>query len=146
MRPLSTMTALSLALLLACGGEGEPGEGEPMERPESASEMHGEHGGEHGGSAMDEGGEHAGHGGAGTGAMTELRRFPVEGDVMQISDARDRIDIDHEDVEGYMPAMTMPFFPEEASLLEGLSVGDRVEFTFEPREGGRHVITAITKK
>lgn len=58
----------------------------------------------------------------------------------------DRVDIEHEDVPGYMPAMTMPFFVTDPAMLERLVVGDSVTFTFAPEAGGRHVIREIAKR
>jgi protein SCO1/2 len=57
-----------------------------------------------------------------------------------------RADIAHEDVPGYMPAMTMPFFAKEEGQLAPFSVGDSVEFTFEVQEAGRHEIVEIRKR
>lgn len=55
-----------------------------------------------------------------------------------------RIDLDHEEIPNVMPAMQMPFFAEDAATFEGISVGDRVEFSFEVI-GGRHMIRSIRK-
>ncbi len=71
------------------------------------------------------------------------RSYTVQGEIQSISDAKDRASIAHEEVEGYMPAMTMTFFTQNPTQLEGLAAGDRVEFTFQ--SDGRHVITAIRK-
>lgn len=56
-----------------------------------------------------------------------------------------RVTIQHEDVPGYMPAMTMPFDVGQGVSLDGISTGNRVEFRFRPEAGGRHVITSIRK-
>jgi Cu(I)/Ag(I) efflux system protein CusF len=55
------------------------------------------------------------------------------------------IEIDHEDIEGLMPAMTMDFYLRDQSLLAGLKLGDRVEFTIENGVGGLKV-TEIRKR
>ena len=71
--------------------------------------------------------------------------YETQGEVRRIeADARS-ITIAHEDVPGYMPAMTMPFAVEDLALLEGIEVGDQVRFTFEPRSGGQHVLMSIDK-
>lgn len=79
-------------------------------------------------------------------AMEEAapRTYRTTGEIRQIS-ADGRVDIAHEEVEGHMPAMTMPFFGR-SDQLEGLAVGDRVSFSFIVEEGGRHVLTSITKQ
>ncbi len=79
-------------------------------------------------------------------AMEEAapRTYRTTGEIRQISEGG-RLDIAHQEVEGYMPAMTMPFFGQP-DQIEGLSVGDRVSFSFVVEEGGRHVLTSITKQ
>ena len=54
------------------------------------------------------------------------------------------IEIDHEDIKGLMPAMQMPFHVKDKSVLDGIKVGDRVEFTVESGVTGMRV-TAIRK-
>ena len=76
-------------------------------------------------------------------SMEAARVYRTTGEIRQIGDDG-RVDIAHEDVEGYMPAMTMPFFGQP-DQLQGLAVGDRVSFSFTV-EGGRHVLVSITKQ
>lgn len=71
------------------------------------------------------------------------RRYTGQGDVREIRDDRSSVTIQHDEIEGYMPAMTMPFLVEDASLLEGISVGARVEFTFSVEASGHHVVRAL---
>ncbi len=69
------------------------------------------------------------------------REYTTRGVVREITAGRS-VSIEHEDVPGYMPAMTMPF--EIGSVaLTGIAVGTRVEFRFRPEAGGRHVLTSI---
>jgi Cu/Ag efflux protein CusF len=57
--------------------------------------------------------------------------------VVQATDAkRPSIEIDHEEIKGLMPAMSMEFYVKDKSLLGGLKPGDRVEFTIENGVGG----------
>ena len=55
------------------------------------------------------------------------------------------IEIDHGDIEGLMPAMQMEFPVTDASLLNGIAVNDRIDFTIEAAKGDMKV-TAIKKK
>jgi Cu(I)/Ag(I) efflux system protein CusF len=55
------------------------------------------------------------------------------------------VELDHEEIEGLMPPMIMEFYVKEKSLLAGIKVGDRVEFTIEEK-GGTEVISAINKQ
>ena len=65
------------------------------------------------------------------------------GTVKEVRPDLDQLVLDHEDIEGLMPAMTMNFdvAPE---LLAGLAPGDRVRFQLSV-EGGRHRIVAIER-
>ena len=49
---------------------------------------------------------------------------------------RPSIEIDHQEIKGLMPAMTMEFYVKDKSLLDGLKLGDHIEFTIENGVGG----------
>lgn len=55
------------------------------------------------------------------------------------------IKIDHEDIVGLMPAMEMDFAVTEVSLLNGLAVNDRIDFTIVDKTG-EMTVTAIKKR
>lgn len=76
----------------------------------------------------------------------QANRYTTNGVVRGIDRDRLSVTIAHEDVPGYMPAMTMPFSLRAASQVDGLDVGDNVRFTFQPEAGGRHVIVEIAKR
>ena len=76
----------------------------------------------------------------------QAARYSVNGVVRGIDRDRLSVTIAHEDVPGYMPAMTMPFSLRTASQVDGLDVGDAVRFTFQPESGGRHVVVEIAKR
>jgi protein SCO1/2 len=59
----------------------------------------------------------------------EGRRYELRGQVISVRPDRREIVIRHEEIRGFMPAMTMPFSVKEARLLEGRVPGDRVEAT-----------------
>ncbi len=53
----------------------------------------------------------------------------VPGEVVKLDPARSRINLRHEPILIVnMAAMTMPFKPSDASLLQPLKVGDKVRF------------------
>jgi Cu/Ag efflux protein CusF len=54
------------------------------------------------------------------------------------------IEIDHEDIPDLMPAMAMEFFVRDRLLLNGITPGDRIDFTMENGVGGLK-ITEIKK-
>lgn len=55
-------------------------------------------------------------------------RYPLKGRVVAVDPDRREVTIAHEDIPGFMPAMTMPFVVrgEDALLLKTLSPGDEV--------------------
>jgi protein SCO1 len=75
--------------------------------------------------------------GAGCGPRVETeppaqgeRVFEVKGWVRSIASDRATITIKHEEIPGFMPAMTMPFYLKDPSLADGLANGDPVTFRF----------------
>lgn len=55
-----------------------------------------------------------------------------------------RLTIAHEDIPGYMPAMTMVFEVENVAQAAQLAVGDTVDFTFLPADG-KFIVKKIEK-
>lgn len=56
------------------------------------------------------------------------KTFEVRGQIRSLDAANKTVRITHEEIPGYMPAMTMPFTVKDAALLSGLSAGDGVQF------------------
>jgi len=54
------------------------------------------------------------------------------------------IQINHEDIKDYMPAMSMPFTVKDRALLDAAEPGDRIEFSLEATPKGQ-VVTEIKK-
>lgn len=61
-------------------------------------------------------------------ASGERREYRVEGVVRDVIPEKNRVRIAHEEIPGYMAAMTMLFDVKEARELEGLQPGDHVRF------------------
>jgi Cu/Ag efflux protein CusF len=80
----------------------------------------------------------------GPAAAVQTKSYPAVGKVTGLDPKLPTIEIDHEDIKGLMPAMEMEFHVKSKQLLEGIAVGDRVEFTVESGVGGLRV-TAIRK-
>lgn len=55
------------------------------------------------------------------------------------------VELNHGEIVGLMPAMRMEFYVKERSLLDGIKVGDVVEFTIEEK-GTSETISEIKKK
>ena len=75
----------------------------------------------------------------------EPKRYQLSGQVLGIKAEEREILIKHEDIVGFMPAMTMPFTVREGKLLEGLTPGDLVTATLVVAETEAH-LSAIEKK
>lgn len=57
------------------------------------------------------------------------RRFPIEGQILAIDAARNEITLQHGDIKGFMPAMTMPFRAVDASAISERKPGDLIRAT-----------------
>jgi Cu/Ag efflux protein CusF len=80
----------------------------------------------------------------GSAAAVQTTSYQGLGVVTSTNAQRPSIEIDHQDIKGLMPAMTMEFFVKDKSLLSGIKPGDKIEFTIENGIGGLK-ITAIQK-
>ncbi|HRI69144.1 MAG TPA: copper-binding protein [Polyangium sp.] len=61
--------------------------------------------------------------------------YSTRGKVRAIGERKDNITIAHENIPGYMKAMTMMFEVEKSELLNTINVDDQVAFTFSDRDG-----------
>jgi protein SCO1/2 len=57
------------------------------------------------------------------------RQFELKGQVLAVDRDRQELTIRHDDIDGFMPAMTMAFKVGDASLLEGRSPGELITAT-----------------
>ena len=81
----------------------------------------------------------------GPAAAVAIDHYKGVGVVKNISLKPPAIEIDHGDIEGLMPAMQMEFPVTDPSLLNGIAVNDRIDFTVENGPSEMKV-TAIKKK
>ena len=79
-------------------------------------------------------------------AQSQPRTWDARGEVTAIDREAEQITIQHEDIEGLMPEMTMPFHVARPELLDAASVGDDVAFTLTREEGGRFVIQSLRRR
>lgn len=80
----------------------------------------------------------------GPAAAVETRTYQAVGTVKGLDQKLPSIEIDHEEIKGLMPAMQMWFHVKDTSLIEGVTAGDRVEFSVESGVGGLKIV-AIKK-
>ena len=59
----------------------------------------------------------------------EVRTYPLTGQVLAVRPETNEILVKHEDIVGFMPAMTMPYQVKEPALLEGRAPGDLITAT-----------------
>jgi protein SCO1 len=57
--------------------------------------------------------------------------FTARGVVEQLSENQQRIKINHEDIPGFMQAMTMEFEVKDKTILAGVQPGEEINFTIE---------------
>jgi Cu/Ag efflux protein CusF len=74
------------------------------------------------------------------------RSWHATGAVRGFGPARAYVNIAHDDIPGYMTAMTMSFEPERPQMLDGVSVGDRVAIDFFETEDARRVLTRVERR
>jgi len=81
---------------------------------------------------------------SGPAAAVQTKSYSGVGVVKGLNPKVPSIEIDHDEIKDLMPAMQMEFHVKDKSLLDGLAVEDKIEFTVEYGVGGMK-ITAIKK-
>lgn len=70
----------------------------------------------------------------------------AEGEVRKLDPAQGKVTIAHGEIKELgMPAMTMAYRVKPARLLDGVAVGDKVQFSAD-KVDGQYVVTALQKK
>ena len=72
------------------------------------------------------------------------RQYEMTGQILAIDTARKEVLIKHENIRGFMPAMTMPFTVKEDRLLSGREPGDLVTATLVVGETSAH-LSSLTR-
>jgi len=63
------------------------------------------------------------------GRPSDQRAYALQGQVLAVAPNRGEATIKHEDIKGFMPAMTMPYKVKEAKLLDNIAPGDLINAT-----------------
>jgi len=74
----------------------------------------------------------------------EPRQYELQGQILAMRPAAREVTIQHGDIRGFMPGMTMPFTVNDAALLEGKQPGDLVTATLVVGETDAYIST-LTK-
>lgn len=77
---------------------------------------------------------------------TSRHVYRATGVVRSFGPAHAYVNIAHDDIPGYMAAMTMSFEPRTPKQLEGLSIDDEVRFAFEEDKDARRLLDTIEKR
>ena len=67
-----------------------------------------------------------------------------KGKVTKINTQLGSVELDHEEIVGLMPRMIMEFYVKDKALLNGLAIGDTVDFVIEYKHPAE-TITSIKK-
>jgi protein SCO1/2 len=69
----------------------------------------------------------------------EQRTFTLQGQVQSLDMPRKLVTVKHEEIVGFMPAMTMPYEVLDAKALEGLAPGDLINAKLVVLANGAHL-------
>lgn len=72
--------------------------------------------------------------------VPERQTFTARGVVTNVSEQNKSVRISHEDIPGFMKAMTMDFEVKDVALLADLQVDDDIQFTIEKTEDSLYII------
>ncbi len=78
------------------------------------------------------------------GTTSDQRTFTLQGQVQSIDTPHKQLVVKHEDIKGFMPAMTMPYDVQDAKAMSGLAPGDLINATLVVFSNGAH-LTNIKK-
>jgi protein SCO1 len=67
------------------------------------------------------------------------RTFTLQGQVQSLDVPRKLVTVKHEEIKGFMPAMTMPYEVEEAKALDSLTPGDLINAQLVVSSNGVHL-------
>lgn len=67
------------------------------------------------------------------------RTFTLQGQVQSLDAPRKLVVVKHEEIKGFMPAMTMPYEVEEAGALDSLAPGDLINAQLVVFSNGAHL-------
>ena len=69
--------------------------------------------------------------------------YDAKGSVTKINLEAGSVEVDHEDIKDLMPKMLMEFFVSDKKMLDGLKVGDKIDFVIRYKD---HTETIVSIK
>ena len=82
---------------------------------------------------------------AACGRDTNTRTYQLTGQILVVKPGTDEVLVKHEDIPGFMPAMTMPYTVRNPAELKDRVPGDLIEATLVVEQGGVPFLQQITK-
>ena len=73
-------------------------------------------------------------------ACSRSRQYELRGQIIAVDSASATITIKHEDIRGFMPAMTMPFEVRDRRLLDGREPGELITATLVVEENAAYLL------
>lgn len=77
-------------------------------------------------------------------ACDNVKHYEMKAQVLSVNRDRQELLVKHEEITGFMMAMTMPYKVQSSGLLDNLGAGDLITAQLEVRDG-TGIITAVTK-
>jgi Cu/Ag efflux protein CusF len=71
---------------------------------------------------------------------SKIKTFDGTGAITKINLEIGSVELDHEEIKGLMPKMIMEFYVSDKKMLDGLKVGDKVDFVLEDNAGVEQII------
>jgi protein SCO1/2 len=78
--------------------------------------------------------------------QSRVRRYRLKGAVVQVDKSQQHLVVDHEEIPGFMAAMTMPYPVADSRSLEELSPGDRITADVVAGPSGVHLENIVVVK
>ncbi len=70
----------------------------------------------------------------------KVKTFDGTGIITKINLEIGSVELDHEEIKGLMPKMIMEFYVSDKKMLDGLKIGDKVNFVLEDDAGAEQII------
>lgn len=74
----------------------------------------------------------------------DSKTYQLTGQILVVKPDSQQVLVKHEDIPGFMPAMTMPYTVSDAAMLNGRAAGDLITATLKVAPDGAY-LTSITK-
>lgn len=72
-------------------------------------------------------------------ACSNAREYELRGQVLAVNHEKNELTVKHEDIRGFMPAMTMPFAVKDAGLMRGREPGELIRATLVVGDRSAHL-------